>query len=78
MSDLKRVRVVFFTEKTKIEGIITVEEGFRVSDYLNKEKFDFVPLTDVRVTNLEGKVILEKDFVCVNKKNIIISESEGI
>ena len=71
MSNFKRMRVILFTENTKIEGIISVREGFRISDYLNKEKGPFIPLNDVCVRDFSGRVQLDTNFLCVNKHKII-------
>ncbi len=77
MSSLKKVKVVLFTQNTKIEGSLTIEEGFRVSDHLNRSRGTFIPLVNVKITDLAtDKVLLETDFVCVNKNDVVIAKTE--
>lgn len=75
MGNLKRIGVILFLNRNiKIEGSATLGEGFRVSDYLNKEKLDFFPLTEVVVSDWDGNVILETDFLCINKHRVMFAK----
>jgi uncharacterized protein DUF6812 len=66
-------RAVFETDRQLIEGDLTLPPaGYqsRFSDSLNRGEFEFVPLTNARVTSLEDGKVTELDFVVLSKRHI--------
>ncbi|MDR7419781.1 MAG: hypothetical protein QN178_12835 [Armatimonadota bacterium] len=71
----KETPVVIYTATHKIEGIYHAHEGVRLLDDLNgKSAKQFFPLTDVKVTSLqgEGRVVFESDFAAINVHDITL------
>lgn len=67
-----RIPVVLFTADHKLEGVYHSYEGNRLLDDLNARQKPFVPLTQVRVTDLqhENAAPLELDFLAVHVDHI--------
>jgi hypothetical protein len=66
-------RAVFETDRQLVEGDLTLPPaGYqsRFSDSLNRGEFEFVPLTNARVTSLEDRKVTELDFVVLSKRHI--------
>lgn len=69
-------RVVFETERHHITGMLTLaREGYRsrVSDLLNAIERDFVSLTDVTVTRLDGGEPETHAFLAVSRQHIVLA-----
>ncbi|HWJ42976.1 MAG TPA: hypothetical protein VNR67_06050, partial [Solirubrobacterales bacterium] len=68
-------RAVFETDRHLIEGDLTLPPaGYqsRFSDSLNRGEFEFVPLTNVRVTGLSDGKVSEVPFLVLAKQQIRI------
>lgn len=66
-------RAVFETDRQLIEGDLTLPPaGYqsRFSDSLNRGEFEFVPLTNVKVTALQDGSVNELPFLVVAKRSI--------
>jgi hypothetical protein len=69
-------RAVFETDRQLIEGDLTLPPaGYqsRFSDSLNRGDFEFVPLTNARVTSLADGRVAEVGFVVLSKRQIRIA-----
>lgn len=80
--DRRRVeRAVFETDRQLIEGDLTLPPtGYqsRFSDSLNRGEFEFVPLTNAKVTQLTDGEVTELPFVVLSKRHIRVAyPSEG-
>jgi hypothetical protein len=75
--DRRRVeRAVFETDRQLIEGDLTLPPaGYqsRFSDSLNRGEFEFVPLTNVRVTALADGEVSSLPFLVLSKRQIRIA-----
>jgi hypothetical protein len=66
-------RAVFETDRQVIEGDLTLPPaGYqsRFSDSLNRGEFEFVPLTNAKVTSLDDGKVTELAFVVLSKRHI--------
>ena len=72
--DVKVLAITVFTSHYRIEGQIRyVSKGYRsrLSDYLNETNSTFLPITNAKVTNIDGELhVLYKDVVIINKDEI--------
>lgn len=68
------MKAIFFTEKFKIEGTAYIDVGFRVSDVLNAVKVSFIPLTNVSIYDWQDNLVLQQEFICLNKNSIIFAK----
>ena len=69
-------RAVLETDRQLITGDVTLPpEGYqsRFSDALNRGDLDFVPLTNVEITELETGKVSERPFVVVGKAHVRIA-----
>ena len=69
-------RAVFETDRQLIEGDLTLPPaGYqsRFSDSLNRGDFDFVPLTNAKVTSLADGAEAHLPFVVLSKRQIRIA-----
>jgi hypothetical protein len=69
-------RAVFETDRQLIEGDLTLPPaGYqsRFSDSLNRGEFEFVPLTNVKVTSLHDGSVTEIAFLVLAKTAIRIA-----
>lgn len=71
-----KMKVTLITDKFRITGHSYVDEGFRITGYLNMPAIYFIPLTEVTVFTLDGQVFSEEKFLCVNKDKITFITSE--
>ena len=78
--ETRRERIVLETERHRIVGDVTLPaEGYRsrVSDLLNREGFNFVPLSNVTITGINGnKDVTEMEFIAVARDHIQIAYEE--
>ena len=71
------VKVVLSMPGFRVEGLISVPEGQRPSDYLNDQDKLFIAITDAKIYDWKGEFLEEKDFIAINKERIsMISEIE--
>lgn len=74
--DHRRERIQIETERHRIEGEITLaRDGYRsrVSDVLNASERDFVTLTDVTVTPLDGGPAETHSYLTVARRHIVFA-----
>lgn len=65
----KKTRVLLLTRDYRIEGEIDLIQGARITDYMNGVQ-RFMVVTDVRVTDHNGKEVYNGDFVNVHVAKI--------
>lgn len=76
--DHRRERVRVETERHRIEGFLTLaRDGYRsrVSDVLNASERDFLTLTDVTVTPLEGGPPELHAYLTLARRHIVFAVS---
>lgn len=69
-------RAVFETDRQLVEGDLTLPPaGYqsRFSDSLNRGEFEFVPLTNAKLTSLDDGKVTELDFVVLSKRHIRVA-----
>jgi hypothetical protein len=69
-------RAVFETDRQLVEGDLTLPPaGYqsRFSDSLNRGEFEYVPLTNAKVTSLVDGSISELPFVVLSKRHIRVA-----
>ena len=69
-------RVILETERHRISGLVTLaRDGYRsrVSDLLNANERDFVPLTNVTVERLDGGDSEHHDFLAISRGHIVLA-----
>jgi hypothetical protein len=74
--EVKRQRVVLETDRYTIVGDVTLPaEGFhsRLSDLLNREGVEFIPLIDATVTGRSGETPVKRAFIAVAREHIQIA-----
>jgi len=73
-------RAVFETDRQLVEGDLTLPPaGYqsRFSDSLNRGEFEFVPLTNVKVTGLDDGRVSELPFAVLSKRHIRVAYPTG-
>jgi hypothetical protein len=67
-------RAVFETDRQLVEGDLTLA-GYqsRFSDSLNRGEFEFVPLTNAKVTSLDNGKVSELPFLVLSKRHIRVA-----
>jgi hypothetical protein len=78
MSDIdhRRERIRIETARHRIEGLLTLaRDGYRsrVSDVLNASERDFLTLTDVTVTPLDGGAVERFAYLTVARAQIVFA-----
>ena len=69
-------RAVFETDRLRVVGDLTLPHaGYqsRFSDSLNRGDFEFVPLTNVEITALDGSEVRQVPFLVLSKGHIRIA-----
>jgi hypothetical protein len=72
-ADIRRERVVLETELHVIVGDVTLPaEGFhsRLSDLLNREGVQFIPLLDATITGRHGEPPIQRAFIAVAREHV--------
>jgi Family of unknown function (DUF6812) len=72
-ADTRRERVVLETERHRIVGDITLPaKGYhsRLSDLLNREGIEFIPLLDVTINGQNGDLPQHLPFIAVARDHI--------
>jgi hypothetical protein len=73
-------RAAFETDRQLVEGDLTLPPtGYqsRFSDSLNRGEFEFVPLTNARVTSLGDGTVTELPFLVLSKLHIRVAYPIG-
>jgi uncharacterized protein DUF6812 len=79
-TETKQVRVVLETGRHRIVGDVTLPvEGFhsRLSDLLNREGVNFIPVTNARIGSLDGGAIEERPFIAVARDHVQVAYEEA-
>jgi hypothetical protein len=72
-ADVRRERVVLETERYRIVGEVTLPaEGFhsRLSDLLNREGVQFIPLVNATVSERDGARPEQRPFIAVARDHV--------
>jgi Family of unknown function (DUF6812) len=72
-ADVRRERVVLETERYRIVGEVTLPaEGFhsRLSDLLNREGVQFIPLVNATVSERDGARPERRPFIAVARDHV--------
>jgi hypothetical protein len=72
-AEIRRERVVLETDRYRIVGEVTLPaEGFhsRLSDLLNREGVQFIPLINATVTDRAGGDPEERPFIAVAREHV--------
>src|SRR5437660_12478770 len=72
----RRERIRIETERHRIEGVLTLaRDGYRsrVSDVLNASERDFITLTDVSVSPIEGGPIELHPYLTLARRHIVFA-----
>jgi len=79
-AESRRERIVLETERYTIVGDVTLPaEGFhsRLSDLLNREGVQFIPLVDATITGRNDEPPIQREFIAVAREHVQIAyESE--
>jgi hypothetical protein len=74
--DSRNERVVIETDRYRITGDLTLpRDGYRsrMTDFLNAAERDFIALTDVTLAPLDGGESLERDFIAVSRRHVVLA-----
>jgi hypothetical protein len=72
-AEVRRERVVLETELHRIVGDVTLPaEGYhrRLSDLLNRDNFDFIPLVNTIVCGRNGEAPEQHPFIAVAREHV--------
>ena len=75
-AEVRRERVVLETERYRIVGDVTLPaEGFhsRLSDLLNREGIQFIPLVNALISGRDGEPPIERPFIAVARDHVQIA-----
>jgi hypothetical protein len=75
-AETRRERVVLETGRYRIVGDVTLPaEGFhsRLSDLLNREGVEFIPLVNAVVSGLNGEPPVERAFIAVARDHVQVA-----
>jgi hypothetical protein len=79
-AEIRRERVVLETERYTIVGEVTLPaEGFhsRLSDLLNREGVQFIPLIEATITGRNGEPPVQRPFIAVARDHVQIAYEAG-
>ena len=75
--DTRDERIIIETDRHRITGLLRLPtDGYRsrLTDYLNASERQFVALTDVEVTNLDGPPRVEtRDYVALSLRHVVLA-----
>ena len=54
----------------RVEGLISVPDGQRPSDFLNSQRYKFIALTETKVYDWQGEFLEDKEFLAINKERV--------
>jgi hypothetical protein len=70
-------RIIIETDRHRIVGDLSLPaDGYRsrLTDYLNAAEREFLALTDVEVTNLEGTPRVERrEFIALSLRHVVLA-----
>jgi Family of unknown function (DUF6812) len=70
-------RIIVETDRHRITGSLRLPtDGYRsrLTDYLNSSEREFLALTDVELTNLQGTPRVERrDFIALSLRHIVLA-----
>jgi hypothetical protein len=72
----RQERILIETERHRIEGVLTLaRDGYRsrVSDVLNASERDFITLTEVTVSPIEGGPVELHPYLTVARRHIVFA-----
>jgi hypothetical protein len=72
-AETRRERIVLETDRYTIVGNVTLPaEGFhsRLSDLLNREGIQFIPVVDATITGRSGEPAVQRPFIAVARDHI--------
>ena len=74
LEEQEKIKVTIFIPDHRIEGIIHMYKGGRLSDFLNATtKKSFIPINDATIyTKQDNKVIGKPKFMGLNRNSIIM------
>jgi uncharacterized protein DUF6812 len=79
--ETRHARVVLETTRHRIAGTLHLpRDGYRsrITDFLNASDRDFIALTEVELTLLDGSGGLERhDFLAVARNQVVLVREEG-
>ena len=76
MQRQRKERIELETERHRITGSVTLSQnGFRsrISDLLNASEREFIALTDVSLTPLDGGEPITREFVAISRQHIVFA-----
>lgn len=65
----KEQYVVILTDTLRIEGVLGIFSGVRLTDYMNESK-PFIPVTNATVKDLYGRPVMKSTFINVKQEAI--------
>ena len=74
--ETRRKRIVLETDRYRIVGEVTLPiEGYknRLSDLLNREGIDFIPLVDAIVSGRNGEEPEQRPFIAVARDHVQVA-----
>ena len=75
--DQRTERIIIETDRHRIVGhVMLPADGYRsrLTDYLNASEREFLALTDVEVTSLDGSPRVEKrDFIALSLRHVVLA-----
>jgi hypothetical protein len=75
-AEIRRERVVLETDRYTVVGEVTLPlEGFhsRLSDLLNREGVQFIPLIDATISGRNGEPPVQRPFIAVARDQVQIA-----
>lgn len=75
-AEARRERVLLETERYTIVGDVTLPaEGYhsRLSDMLNREGMEFIPMLDVTITSRNGERPVQRPFIAVARDHVQVA-----
>jgi hypothetical protein len=74
--ETRRERIVLETDRYRIVGDVTLPaEGFhsRLSDLLNREGVQFIPMVDATVSSRDGEDPVHRPFIAVAREHVQVA-----
>jgi hypothetical protein len=75
-ADVRRERVLLETERYTVVGDVTLPaEGYhsRLSDLLNREGMEFIPVLDATITSRNGERPVQRPFIAVAREHVQVA-----
>jgi len=81
--DLRKTKVVVETDRHRVHGAMTLpSDGYRsrLTDHLNRDGLEFLPITDAVVTPFDGAEGWSAPVLMVGRRHIrlIVPEAESV